>query len=150
MYWEIGAKCAAVTCRQNIFLPLFGGIPHKLSLESEGNFLGGWKFSGSRLTFSFGKWFAFSPSSQRKEKTLSKTKTLIFSPPLVKSFAVRVTRSLFCHSALGAKKVPFSPNKNATYPQPIQNPEKLPGGVTIPNTYGYGNRQSASHSDYWW
>ena len=68
--------------------------------------------------------------------TLSSAKTLIFSTTLGKFFTVRVVRSVLCHSALGAKKVPFSPNKNATYLQPIQNPEKLPGGVTIPNTYG--------------
>ena len=90
----------------------------------------------------------FSSVFLKTKMTLSSTKTLIFSTTLGKFFTVRVVRSVLCHSALGAKKVPFSPNKNATYPQPIQNPEKLPGGVTIPNTYGYGNRQSASHSDY--
>ena len=147
MYREIGAECAAVTCRQNIFLPLFGGIPHKLSLESEGNFWVVENFCVAASHFRAENGLHFRRAAKKKKMTLSTTKTLIFSTTLGKFFTVRVVRSVLCHSALGAKMLPFSPNKNATYPQPIQNPEKHPGGYAIPNTYGYGNRQSASHSD---
>ena len=67
----------------------------------------------------------FCRAAKEKKKTLSKTKTLIFSPPLVKSFAIRIARSLFCHSALGAKKVPFSLIKT----QPIRKSRKRPAHV---------------------
>ena len=76
-------------------------MPHKLSLES------------------FGK---------KTKMMLSSTKTLIFSTMLGKFFTVRVVQSVLCQSALGAKKVPFSPNKNATYPQQSKIPKNFPGG----------------------
>ena len=121
-----------------------GGMPHKLSLSF------GWveNFRVATSHFRLEKnGLHFCRAAKKRKLTLSSLKTLILSYTLVKLVKVRVVRPVLCHSALEAKMLPFSPNKNATYPQPIQNPEKLPGGVTIPNTYGYGNRQSASHSD---